>query len=388
MLRIAAMAAPPEVSFTDAMLTTIIRPPSYGTTPAYHIAKMSSAAFDTHRELLYVTYGAPRAIYVYSARTGAYVTDLVLMDDSRRWSGAIAYDPNDDSILVVDRLRVWLEVWQYPSRAQEARPEFVRHVDLLKRGVSPVNLLLRGIAIDTVKNRTLLTLDNSILGLSLEDYSFVFNIYNMSRSDPSAASLAVQWPAEIECDDRHARVFICSNRKREIFVLSNKDAEKPVLLSSWSIPGAHEQTWIAGMCVDERGNVIVCVIDTFPDQYNPARLVACAPLTGALLSTLSFRDFDVQHPTIYDRPRPATAVAADRVHGTLALLHADGILVFSTRHWPGYQWDPRHHSTAPRDVRWVVETMLAIRTLADESSVLSLVPNEMLFEIFALMQQQ
>jgi len=48
----------------------------------------------------------------------------------------------------------------------------------------------------------------------------------------------------------------------------------------------------------------------------------------------------------------------------------------------GFIWSPDRHHEAPSSIKQAVETMAMIRSLVDESA-LSLLPNELLFEIFA-----
>jgi len=50
-----------------------------------------------------------------------------------------------------------------------------------------------------------------------------------------------------------------------------------------------------------------------------------------------------------------------------------------------FTWRPDRHRYAPRWMKRTVSTMTMIRSLVDDSSAMSMIPNELLFEIFSFL---
>jgi len=50
-----------------------------------------------------------------------------------------------------------------------------------------------------------------------------------------------------------------------------------------------------------------------------------------------------------------------------------------------FTWRPDLHRYAPSSIKQAVSTMTMIRSLVDERSAMSMIPNELLFEIFSFL---
>ena len=137
---------------------------------------------------------------------------------------------------------------------------------------------------------------------------------------------------------------------------------------------------IRGACVDNRGRLILLCYydeDVFLHAFSHSGLYLgelALPRSRPLFFPRDEVHFEGEPSTlVYDRRRGWIAFEVDRCH-----------LLMDLNEWlPGsFIWQPAYHHYAPKSVKDLVYASTCIRSLALHSS-LSLLPNELLFEIFA-----
>ena len=79
------------------------------------------------------------------------------------------------------------------------------------------------------------------------------------------------------------------------------------------------------------------------------------------------------------------AVAFDEHRGLIAFTANHRVHVIGANQWLAdtFTWHPDRHRYAPSSMKQAVSTMTMIRSLDVESSAMSMIPNELLFEIFS-----
>ena len=122
---------------------------------------------------------------------------------------------------------------------------------------------------------------------------------------------------------------------------------------------------LGAICVVNRGRV-VCA-----DEYEYRLLAFDAH--GRPLDAFSLKK-------LKDIPR---SIVFDAHAGLIVVNTTSGTYVIDSNVWlPGtFEWTPERHVVAPRDIRRAAETLTMIRSL-EPGCVVSLLPNELLFEIF------
>ena len=123
-------------------------------------------------------------------------------------------------------------------------------------------------------------------------------------------------------------------------------------------------------CVDARGRLLI--LTSLPDHM----AIWLFSFGGALIDSV---ELDQRHIASYQ-----PEIRFDPRRGLLALLlHREIELLDLNKRLPGiFLWRPEYHVTAPRAVRTQVDLLMCIRTLV-HTSAFALLPNELLFEIFA-----
>jgi len=171
-------------------------------------------------------------------------------------------------------------------------------------------------------------------------------------------------PNAIVIDTRHDRVWVCDTHNHRVQAFT-RDGE---WLLSFGEKGteAGQFTYPDGIAIDQLGRVIVA------DTGN-GRLQAFTP-DGEYIASLElgYAPFSI---TI-DPQRQGRMIVS--VAGATQLLLIDGT------QWLPYWWQVDTHASASKYLKQVVLTMTMIRTL-EHTSVFSLMPNELLFEIFAFL---
>ena len=123
----------------------------------------------------------------------------------------------------------------------------------------------------------------------------------------------------------------------------------------------------AGVCVDNQGRIIVADFDnhrlqSFTHEGHHISSLDCA---GA-------------NPF---------GVAFDEHRGLIAFSAGNRVHVIGANQWLAdtFTWRPDLHRYAPSWMKEAVSTMTMIRSVVDESSAMSMIPNELLFEIFSFL---
>jgi len=80
-------------------------------------------------------------------------------------------------------------------------------------------------------------------------------------------------------------------------------------------------------------------------------------------------------------------VAFDEHRGLIAFSAGNRVHVIGANQWLAdtFTWRPDLHRYAPSSIKQAILTMTMIRSLVDERSAMSLIPNELLFEIFSFL---
>jgi len=221
-----------------------------------------------------------------------------------------------------------------------------------------------GIAIDKHHHRIIIadSDNNRLVFLSLIDLSFLFSV-GKQGSQPGEFCC----PSGIAIDhDRH-RIIVADSDNNRVQVLSLIDGS---FLFEFGSPDEHPRDFVVrpqGVCVDNQGRIIVA------DHCN-YRLQAFTH-EGHHISS-----FDCG----YDIP---WGVAFDEHRGLIAFSTQDRVHVIGANQWlPGtFTWRVDRHRYAPSWIKQAVSTMTMIRSVVDESSAMSMIPNELLFEIFSFL---
>ena len=123
-----------------------------------------------------------------------------------------------------------------------------------------------------------------------------------------------------------------------------------------------------GLCIDNQGRIIAA-------DFNNRRLQSFTH-EGHHISSLDCGD-----------TRPF-GVAFDEHRGLIAFSTRHRVHVIGANQWLAdtkFVWHPDRHRYAPSWMKQAVSTMTMIRSLVDESSAMSMIPNELLFEIFSFL---
>jgi len=173
-------------------------------------------------------------------------------------------------------------------------------------------------------------------------------------------------PTGVTIDDDRHRIIVTDTDNHRVQVLSSIDGS---FLFEFGSKG--DQPWQfespEGVCIDNQGRIIVA--DTDNNQLQ------------------SFTH-EGHHISSFDcgieKPR---AVAFDEHRGLIAFSAGHRVHVIGVNQWLAdtFTWRPDLHRYAPSWMKQAVSTMTMIRSVVDECSAMSMIPNELLFEIFALL---
>ena len=128
-------------------------------------------------------------------------------------------------------------------------------------------------------------------------------------------------------------------------------------------PGQFE--YPAGVCIDNQGRIIVAANNRL-QSFDPE---------GHHISS-----FDCGIDEL-------SAVAFDEHRGLIAFSAGNRVHVIGVNQWLAdtFIWRPDLHRYAPSWMKRTVSTMTMIRSVVDECSAMSMIPNELLFEIFSFL---
>jgi len=317
-------------------------------------------AFDHRRGLLYVSDTSNNRVQVFSSDDGSFVSKFGEQGNQAgqfMFSVSIAIDHDHDRILVVDGHNHRAQSWSLSDQS------FVSCVGKKGRGDLEFSYP-QGIAIDKHHRRIVIvdTDNHRLVFLSSIDLSFLFCI-GKEGSQPGEFSS----PTGVAIDhDRH-RIIVADTFNYRVQVLSSIDGS---FLFEFGEEGGqpgqfdHPQ----GVCIDNQGRIIVT-------DFGYHRLQAFTH-QGHHISSF---DCGTEFPW---------GVAFDEHRGLIAFTAGDRVHVIGANQWLAntkFVWRPDLHRYAPSSIKQAILTMTMIRSLVDERSAMSMIPNELLFEIFSFL---
>jgi len=315
-------------------------------------------AFDHHRGLLLVVDSYNHRVQVFSCdEGGSFVSKFGEYGDQpgqfvNSWD--IAIDHDHDRILVTDNGNHQVQSW---SLSDQSFLSCIGH-----RGSGDLELNNpQGIAIDKHHHRILIvdTDNDRLVFLSSIDLSFLFSI-GKRGSRPGELSA----PTGVAIDDDRHRIIVSDSGNDRVQVLSSIDGS--FLFEFGSHGGQPCQfNYPSGVCIDNQGRIIVA------DTHN---------------NRLQSFTHDGHHISSFDcgREQPY-GVAFDEHRGLIAFTAGNRVRVIGANRWLAdtFSWRMDLHRYAPSSIMQAILTMTMIRSLVDECSAMSMIPNELLFEIFS-----
>jgi len=278
----------------------------------------------------------------------------------------LAIDHDHDRIFITDGDNARVQVWSLSEQS------FLSCIGKKGSGDLEFNNP-RGIAIDKHHHRIVIVDSNNdrLVFLSSIDFSFLFSIGKRGSRPGEFSS-----PSGIAIDhDRHRIILTDSNNDR-VQVLSlidgsflfefGQQGNQPGQL--YGLYGPHE------VCIANQGRIIVA--DT-----NNNRLQAFTH-EGHHIS--SFDWGTDEHPWASENP---WGVAFDEHRGLIAFSADHRVHVIGANQWLAdtkFTWHPDRHRYAPSWMKQAISAMTMIRSLVDDSAM-SMIPNELLFEIFSFL---
>jgi len=314
--------------------------------------------FDHHRGLLLVVDNINHRVQVFSCDDGSFVSKFGEPGDQPgqlKHPEGIAIDHDHDRILITDCSNDRVQSW---SLSDQSFLSCIGH-----RGSRDLEFNYpRGIAIDKHHHRIIITdtHNNRLVFLSSIDLSFLFSVGNRG-SQPGEFF----YPSGVAIDhDRH-RIIVIDSGNHRVQVLSSIDGSFLFEFGSeGKQPGQFK--YPQGVCIDNQGRIIVaesvgCRLQSFTHEGHPISSFDCGS----------------------ERP---WAVAFDEHRGLIAFSTGNRVHLIGANQWLAdtFTWRPDLHRYAPSWMRRTVSTMTMIRSLVDDSAM-SMIPNELLFEIFSFL---
>jgi len=315
--------------------------------------------FDHHRGLLLVVDSLGSNVQVFSCDDGSLVSKFGERGDQPGQFMApygIAIDHDHDRILITDSFNHRVHLWSLSDQS------FVSCIG--KQGSGDLEFQYpSGIAIDKHHHRIVIVdhANSRLVFLSSIDLSFLFEIGKQGLQPGEFLPLGVAID-----HDRHRIIVSCRNNNR-VQVLSSIDGSFLFEFGSQSDqPGQFRSP--QGVCIASHGRIIVA------DKLT--RRLQSFTHEGHHISSFDCGD-ERPHAVAFDEHRGLIAFSADgRVH------------VIGANQWladTSFVWRPDLHRYAPSWMKQTVLTMTMIRSMVDESNAMSMIPNELLFEIFSML---
>jgi len=314
-------------------------------------------AFDHHRGLMLVVDAGNHRVQVFSCDDGgSFVSKLGEKGNQpsqflRPWD--LAIDHHHDRILIAELSNNRIQSW---SLSEQSFLSCIGHFgsgDLEFQNP-------RGIAIDKHHRRIIIadTGNHRLVFLSSIDLSFLFSV-GIKGSRPGEFNC----PSSVAID--HDRIIVSDTNNHRVQVLSSIDGS---FLFEFGQKGDQPCQFKnpTGVCIDNQGRIIVADfcndrLQSFTHEGHHISTVSCGRLRG---------------------PR---AVAFDEHRGLIAFSAGHRVHVIGANQWLAdtFTWLVDRHRYAPRWMKQAVSTMTMIRSLVDDSNAMSMIPNELLFEIFS-----
>jgi len=319
-------------------------------------------AFDHHRGLLLVVDCYNNRVQVFSCDDddgGSFVSKFGKAGTAPSqlyYPYGVAIDRDHDRILITDHRNSRVQSWSLSEQS------FLSCVG--KRGTGDLEFdYPRGIAIDKHHHRIIIvdTCKHRLAFLSSIDLSFLFSVGSSNRGSQPGQFC---YPLGIAIDDDRHRIIVSDSDNHRVQVLSSIDGS---FLFEFGSKGDQPCQFESpeGVCIANQGRIIVA--DT-----NNNRLQSFTH-EGHHISSF---DCGTEKPS---------GVAFDEHRGLIAFSAGNRVHVIGANQWLAdtFTWRPDRHRYAPSWMKQVVSTMTMIRSVVDECSAMSMIPNELLFEIFS-----
>jgi len=315
--------------------------------------------FDHHRDLLFVVDFNNNRVQVFSCDDdGSFVSKFGERGDQPSQFNnpyGIAIDHDHDRILVVDSGNHRVQPWSLSEQS------FLSCIGHQGSGDLEFNNP-RGITIDKHHHRIIITdtHNNRLVFLSSIDLSFLFSV----GGQPGSQSGEFYYPSSIAIDDDRHRIIVTDTSNHRVQVLSSIDGS---FLFEFGSLGKQpcQLNYPHGVCIANQGRIIIA-------DFNNNRLQSFTH-EGHHISSFDCGD---------ERP---SAVAFDEHRGLIAFSAGHRVHVIGANQWLAdtFTWRVDRHRHAPSWMKQAVLTMTMIRSVVDECSAMSMIPNELLFEIFS-----
>ena len=216
------------------------------------------------------------------------------------------------------------------------------------------------LCVDSERDRVMVvdSLNQRVQVLSTIDGSYLFEL------DMNAALPPQCVPNFVELDKHHDRIIVGDLANHRVLVYAIDGSFLFEFGSFGKLPGQFNQP--SSVCIDNHGRIIVA------DARN-SRLQAFTPY-GRYISSFECTSW-----------RP-WGVAFDEYRGLIAFTAGNQVHAIEANQWlpDTFIWRPDRHAYAPKYMKQAALTMAMIRSLVHES-IVSLVPNELLFLIFEML---
>jgi len=318
-------------------------------------------AFDHHRGLLFVVDSRNHLVQVFSCDDGCSFVSLFGSFGNQpgqfKDPEGLAIDHDHDRILITDCGNNRVQAW---SLSERSLLSCVGH-----RGSGDLEFNNpQGIAIDKHHHRIIIvdTNNNRLVFLSSIDLSFLFSVGGKQGSQPGEFN----YPSSIAIDhDRH-RIIVCDILNYRVQVLSSIDGSFLFEFGSQGNQPCHFAC-PRGLCITNQGRIIVTDTDN---------------------NRLQAFTHEGHHISSFDCGREKPWIAAfDEHRGLIVFTAGHRVHVIGANQWLAdtFSWRPDLHRYAPSWIKQAISTMTMIRSLVDDSSAMSMIPNELLFEIFSFL---
>jgi len=320
-----------------------------------------SLAFDHHRGLLLVVDFWNHRVQVFSCDDDGDGSFVSKFGEEGNQPGqfkhpyGVAIDHDHDRILITDATNNRVQSWSLSEQS------FLSCIGHQGSGDLKFNNP-QGIAIDKHHRRIIIadTDNHRLVFLSSIDLSFLFSIGKYG-SQPGE----FDFPVGVAIDDDRHRIIVTDSSNHRVQVLSSIDGS---FLFEFGSQGNQPCQFNdpEGLCIDNQGRIIVA--DTFNHRLKSFTH------EGHHISSL---DCGSENPS---------NIAFDEHRGLIAFTTDNRVHVIGANQWLAdtkFVWRPDRHRHAPSWMKRAVSTMTMIRSLVDESSAMSMIPNELLFEIFS-----
>jgi len=316
--------------------------------------------FDRHRGLLLVVDSSNNRVQVFSCDDddgGSFVSQF---GERGRQPGqlehpdSIAIDHDHDHILVVDQFNNRVQSW---SLSEQSFLSCIGH-----QGSGDLEFQYpRGIAIDKNHHRIVIvdTYNHRLVFLSSIDLSLLFSI-GKEGSQPGEFNC----PSSVAIDDDRHRIIVADTCNHRVQVLSSIDGS---FLFEFGSQGDQPCQFKLpnGVCIANQGRIIVA-------DFSNNRLQSFTH-EGHHISSF---DCGIDKPF---------GVAFEEHRGLIAFTAGHRVHVIGANQWLAdtkFVWHPDRHRYAPSWMKQAILTMTIIRSVVDDSAM-SMIPNELLFEIFS-----